>query len=135
MLSKVIYFKDDKNSGLLLSEVFSIKGKPSFDYLSEFNAFNFECEKPIKIKNKEELNKLLLIITSVLFNYKDVYNIDKIQIKNYYIQYIIFYTNCKVLLYTIYRVKILYIFLFIYHNTFIQFYYLLYTNFNILYYG
>ena len=88
MLSKVIYFKDDKNSGLLLSEVFSIKGKPSFDYLSEFNAFNFECEKPIKIKNKEELKQISLIITSVLFNYKDVYNIDKIQIKNYYIQYI-----------------------------------------------
>ena len=88
MFSKVIYFKDNKNSGFLLSEVFSIKGKPSFEYLSEFNAFNFDDEKPIKIKNKEELNKLLLIITSVLFNYKDVYNIDKIQIKNYYIQYI-----------------------------------------------
>ena len=88
MFSKVIYFKDDKNSGLLLSEVFSIKGRPSFDYLSEFNAFNFECEKPIKIKNKEELKQISLIITSVLFNYKDVYNIDKIQIKNYYIQYI-----------------------------------------------
>lgn len=88
MLSKVIYFKDDKNSGLLLSEVFSIKGRPSFDYLSEFNAFNFECEKPIKIKNKEELKQISLIITSVLFNYKDVYNIDKIQIKNYYTQYI-----------------------------------------------
>lgn len=88
MFPKIIYFKDDKNNGLLLSEVFSIKGRPSFDYLSEFNAFNFECEKPIKIKNKEELNKLLLIITSVLFNYEDVYNIDKIQIKNYYIQYI-----------------------------------------------
>lgn len=88
MFPKIIYFKDDKNSGFLLSEVFSIKGKPSFEYLSEFNAFNFDYEKPIKIKNKEELNKLLLIITSVLFNYRDVYNIDKIQIKNYYIQYI-----------------------------------------------
>lgn len=88
MFPKIIYFKDDKNSGLLLSEVFSIKGRPSFDYLSEFNAFNFECEKPIKIKNKEELKQISLIITSVLFNYKDVYNIDKIQIKNYYIQYI-----------------------------------------------
>ena len=88
MFPKIIYFKDDKNSGLLLSEVFSIKGRPSFDYLSEFNAFNFECEKPIKIKNKEELKQILLIITSVLFNYKDVYNIDKIQIKNYYTQYI-----------------------------------------------
>ena len=87
MLSKVIYFKDDKNSGLLLSEVFSIKGKPSFDYLSEFNAFNFECEKPIKIKNKEELKQISLIITSVLFNYKDVYNIDKIQNSIYFFIY------------------------------------------------
>ena len=88
MFSKVIYFKDDKNNGFLLSKVSFIKEKPSFEYLSEFNAFNFDNEKPIKIKNKEELKQISLIITSVLFNYKDVYNIDKIQIKNYYIQYI-----------------------------------------------
>ena len=88
MFPKIIYFKDDKNSGFLLSEVFSIKEKPSFDYLSAFNAFNFDNEKPIKIKNKEELKQISLIITSVLFNYIDIYNIDKIQIKNYYIQYI-----------------------------------------------
>lgn len=88
MFPKIIYFKDDKNSGLLLSEVSFIKEKPSFDDLSVFNAFNFDDEKPIKIKNKEELKQISLIITSVLFNYRDVYNIDKIQIKNYYIQYI-----------------------------------------------
>ena len=67
MFPKIIYFKDDKNSGFLLSKVFSIKGKPPFEYLSEFNAFKFDYEKPIKIKNKEELNKLLLIIRYSFF--------------------------------------------------------------------
>lgn len=88
MFPKIIYFKDDKNSGFLLSKVSFIQEKTSFEYLSEFNAFNFDNEKPIKIKNKEELNKLVLIITTLLFNYRDIYNIDEIQIKNYYIQYI-----------------------------------------------
>lgn len=48
MFSKVIYFKDDKNNGFLLSKVSFIKEKPSFDYLSVFNAFNFDDENLLK---------------------------------------------------------------------------------------